>query len=117
MIGSTRAVRVLARAKPTDLRNGFDGLYGLVRNDLLHDPLDGSLYLFVNKRRKSAKILMWDGTGLCVYSKRLSRGCFACLWDQPPGEPVQLTHAELSLFLEGATLAKRFSKSPPEIRL
>ena len=54
MIGSTRAIRVFVRAVPTDLRKGFDGLYGLVCNEMGQDPLRGDLYLFMNARRTSA---------------------------------------------------------------
>lgn len=116
MIGSTRAVRVFARARPTDLRKGFDGLWGLIRNEFAHDPLDGDYFLFVNRSRTSAKVAHWDGTGICVYAKRLAKGRFACLWDREPGEPVRLTMAELTLFLEGAKLAGRLPISPAEIR-
>lgn len=115
MIGSTRAIRVYARARPTDLRNGFDGLYGLVVNELGRDPLEGDIVLFVNRTRKSAKALLWDGTGLCIYAKRLSRGRFACLWRDPKAREVMLTHAELSLFLEGAKLEEMRGVSPRQI--
>lgn len=114
MIGSTRAVRVWARAAPTDLRKGFDGLYHLVENELGADPLAGELFLFVNRRRSSAKVLLWDGTGLCVYAKRLEKGRFACLWSGPSGTPVKLTHSELALFLEGAALTGKLPLSPKE---
>ena len=116
MIGSTRAVRVFARNGPTDLRKGFDGLYALVVNELGQDPLAGDLYLFINSRRTSAKVLLWDGTGLCIYAKRISRGRFAQLWvDVSQGKPLALTHAELQLFMEGADIAGRLPISPPEI--
>ena len=98
MIGSTRSVRVLAYTKPTDMRKGFDGLFGLVKDHLGRDPLSGDLYLFVAGNRRRAKVLLWDGTGLCLYSKRLERGRFAQVWSDPPQE---LTMAELQLFLEG----------------
>ena len=118
MIGSTRAVRVFARRKPTDLRNGFDGLYGLVRNELGQDPLAGDLYLFVNRRRTSAKVLHWDGTGLCIYAKRLAKNRFTKLWEEAESKiPLTITQTELSLFLEGADLSKRLPISPPEIRI
>lgn len=118
MIGSTRAVRVYARNRPTDLRKGFDGLYALVLHELGRDPLDGDLFLFVNTRRTSAKVLLWDGTGLCIYAKRLARKRFSTLWtDLEDGRTLQMTHAELRLFLEGADLARRLPISPPEIRL
>ena len=102
MIGTTRSIRVFARARPTDLRKGFDSLYGLVRTELGQDPLRGDLFLFVNRRRSSAKVLHWDGTGLCIYAKRLSKGRFSALWgDAVAGDAVKLTRAELTLFLEG----------------
>jgi transposase len=117
MIGSSRAVRVFARRKPTDLRNGFDGLYGLVRTELGQDPLTGDLYLFVNRRRTSAKVLLWDGTGLCIYAKRLAKNRFTQLWaDGESTLPMTITQTELNLFLEGANLSKHLPISPEEIR-
>ena len=74
MIGSTRSVRVFAYSQPADMRKGFDGLYGLVREHLERDPLSGDMYLFVSGNRRRAKVLMWDGTGLCLYAKRLEKG-------------------------------------------
>ena len=118
MIGTTRALRVFARNRPTDLRKGFDGLYGLVLNELGQDPLKGDLFLFTNSRRTSAKVLLWDGTGLCIYAKRLARKRFSKLWsDAVEGKSLQLTQSELSLFLEGADLARRLPISPPEFRI
>jgi len=118
MIGSTRAVRVFARNRPTDLRKGFDGLYALVLNELGRDPLKGDLYLFVNTRRTSSKVLLWDGTGLCIYAKRLARNRFSKLWrDAAEVRTLQMTHAELRLFLEGADLAGRLPISPEEIHI
>lgn len=113
MIGSTRQVAVLAYAAPTDLRKGFDGLYALVRESLHRDPLSGDLYLFVNRSRKRAKVLLWDGTGLCIYAKRLEEGRFASLWQQPSATSVSLTMSELALFLEGSRYVGRFPLSPP----
>jgi transposase len=56
VIGSTRSARVLAYSQPADMRKGFDGLYGLVRQHLERDPLSGDLYLFVSGNRKRAKV-------------------------------------------------------------
>ena len=113
MIGSTRQVSVFAFGSPCDLRKGFDGLYSLVREHLDRDPLSGDLYLFVNRGRKRAKVLLWDGTGLCIYAKRLEQGRFACLWRAPGETSVTLTLSELQLFLEGSALVGRFPLSPP----
>jgi transposase len=117
MIGSTRSLRVFAYPAPCDLRKGFDALHGLVATDLGLDPLSGDCFLFCNRRRTSAKVLHFDGTGLCIYSKRLERGRFACLWAEGPGEPVRMTMTELALFLEGSRLAGRIPLSPPPVRL
>jgi transposase len=112
VIGSTRAVQVWARRAPTDLRNGYGGLYGIVKREFDRDPLSGDAFLFVNKRRKSAKVLLWDGTGLCIYSKRLARGVFSRLWGTHPGAPLCMTTSELALFLEGADVVGKLPISP-----
>ncbi len=112
MIGSTRQVTVWAYGAPADLRKGFDGLSGLVSQRLRQDPLSGDCYLFVNATRKRAKVLLWDGTGLCIYAKRLERGRFASLWRDQDAGVVRLTMSELQLFLEGSTLVGRVVLSP-----
>jgi transposase len=112
MIGSTRQVAVWAYGAPADLRKGFDGLSALVRQGLGQDPLSGDGYLFVNATRKRAKVLLWDGTGLCIYAKRLERGRFACLWRDATAAVVRLTMSELQLFLEGSALVGRITLSP-----
>jgi transposase len=112
MIGSTRQVTVWAYGAPADLRKGFDGLSALVTHTLERDPLSGDCYLFVNATRKRAKVLLWDGTGLCIYAKRLEQGRFACLWRDTTAGVVRLTMSELQLFLEGSTLVGRVPLSP-----
>jgi transposase len=110
----SRAVRVFAFPAPADLRNGYNGLFGLVQNKLNADPMCGDLFLFVNESRKLCKVLVWDGTGLCIFQKRLERGCFAKLW-RDDGQVVRLTQSELALFIEGCTLIDRRSLSPVAI--
>lgn len=113
MIGSTRQVSVYAYGAPVDMRKGFDGLSSLVERELGRDPLSGDLFLFVSRNRRMAKVLLWDGTGLCVYSKRLEQGQFASLWREPGGQRLQLTVNELQLFLEGSKLVGKMELSPP----
>ena len=112
MIGSTRQVAVFAFGGPIDMRKGFDGLAAVVTQDLGRDPLSGDVFLFVNRTRKRAKVLLWDGTGLCIYAKRLEQGRFACLWRETAGDTVRLTMSELALFLEGSSLVGRVKLSP-----
>jgi transposase len=111
ILGTTRAVRAFAYPRPTDLRKGYDGLFGLVKTGLGRDPLSGELFLFVNKRRDTCKVLMWDGTGLCIFQKRLARGRFASLWREDDAA-ARLTASELALFIEGCELIGRRTLSP-----
>lgn len=111
ILAPSRAVRVFAFPAPVDLRKGYDGLYGLVQAGLRQDPMSGDLFLFVNESRKLCKVLVWDGTGLCIFQKRLERGCFAKLW-RDDDQVVRLTQSELALFIEGCTLLDRRSLSP-----
>lgn len=113
MIGSSRRLRVFAYGAPVDMRCGFDGLHALVSNEMKQDVLEGELFLFVSRTRRRAKVLFWDGTGLVVYAKRLERGRFTAPWKSVEGKPgLEMTVAELALFLEGSTLAGRVSLSP-----
>ena len=71
------ATRVYLARGVTDMRMGFNGLYGCVTRLLERDPLSGHLFVFCNRRRTRLKILFWDGSGLWVCAKRLERGCFS----------------------------------------
>ena len=115
LMGSSRQLRIYAFAAPVDMRKGFDGLAALVREELRRDPTDGSLYLFVSRNRIRAKVLMWDGTGLCLYAKRLEEGRFAPLWRRERDGEVTLSMSELALYLEGCEEVGRRSISPPEV--
>jgi transposase len=94
------------------MRKGHDGLSVVVRDGLDRDALSGELFLFVSRDRKRAKVLLWDGTGLCLYAKRLERGRFSLLWREG-SETLRLTMNELQLFLEGSRLVGKVELSPP----
>lgn len=117
MIGSTRSVRVFAYTLPTDMRKGFDGLFGMVKSHLDQDPLSGDLFLFVARNRRRAKVLLWDGTGLCLYAKRIEKGKFAKLWAGEDVTDIELTMSELQLFLEGSRLVGKVPVSPEKLCL
>jgi transposase len=97
------------------MRKGFDGLSALVTRGLQRDPLNGDVYIFVSRNRVRAKVLHWDGTGLCIYGKRLERGRFASVWRDDGDAPVTLTVSELDLFLDGSTLVGRLTLTPPAL--
>jgi transposase len=110
-----RRVTVYAYAQPVDMRKGFDGLTALVTEGLHRDALSGDAFIFVSRNRVRAKVLHWDGTGLCIYAKRLERGRFARLWRDEGDAPITLTVSELDLFLEGSTMVGRVTLSPPPV--
>ena len=105
MFGVGAATRIYVAAGSIDMRKGFEGLYGLVRDKLQLEPLSGHLFLFSNAQRNRLKVLCWDGSGLWICAKRLERGRFA--W--PPAAAGQtkvvLSHEELALLLGGIDLA------------
>ena len=94
---------------PCDMRKGFNGLSHLVTWQLDKELLGGDAFLFLNRRKTTVKVLTYDGSGLCILHKRLSKGCFPSLWRGPPGEPVRLSADELAVFLDGADVLARKS--------
>ncbi len=81
--------------------------------------LSGDCFLFVGKDLRRAKVLLWDGTGLCVYQKRLEQGRFTAPWRKTPADraakSLRMTMSELSLFLEGSTWAGRVTLPEPMV--
>jgi transposase len=105
MFGLRLATKIYICVEAVDLRKGFDGLFGLVRDQLGEDPLSGHLFLFTNKMRTRLKALVWDGSGLWVCAKRLERGRFH--WPQPKTEMarnVLMRPEELAMLLNGIDL-------------
>lgn len=106
---------IYAVCAPTDMRRQHDGLTAIVRRALGHELTDGAMYLFTNRRRTIAKVLYFDGTGVCLFCKKLSRGRFAAPWNSPNETSVPLTDAELQLYLDGSHLVGRVALSPPRL--
>ena len=75
MFGLGPATKIYVGLDAVDMRKGFDGLYGLVRDHLGQDPLSGHLFLFTNRERTRLKALVWDGSGLWVCATYLSSHC------------------------------------------
>jgi transposase len=112
VIGSTRQVTVYAYARPVDMRKSFDTLAVLVKMELRREVLSGDVFVFVGKTRRRAKVLYWDGTGLCLFAKRLEKGRFAAPWQARNEGTLRWTMSELTLFLEGSELVGRVALSP-----
>ena len=79
MIGPSGTVRVLVATKPVDFRKGAEGLASLVREAMTADPFDGAIYVFRAKRADRIKLIYWDGTGVCLFAKRLEDRAFRWL--------------------------------------
>lgn len=69
-------IQIWLCTQPTDMRKSYDGLSALVSNHLKADPLSGQLFVFINKRKTHMKILYFDRSGYCIWSKRLEQGQF-----------------------------------------
>jgi transposase len=100
--------RIFVALEPVDLRQGFNGLYGLVQTRLQADPLIGHWFVFTNHRRNRLKVLYWDGSGLWLCTKRLEKGTFG--W--PPTDPagptaVPLSAEDFRLLVSGLELRSR----------
>jgi transposase len=93
---------IFLHTRPTDMRKGFDGLSGIVRDEFETDPLDGSMFLFINRRRDRMKILHWDGTGFWLYYKRLEAGTFEMI--QSDDKRVKIDATQLAMLLGGVSL-------------
>lgn len=108
MFGLGPATRIYLGLDPIDMRKGFNGLYGLVRDRLGQDPTSGHLFLFANKQRTRVKVLVWDGSGLWVCAKRLEKGRFRwpATTDQQESHCVTMRAEELAMLLNGLDPAR-----------
>jgi len=110
VFGFGPATRIYVAAGATDMRKHFDGLYGLVRDHLSCDPESGHVFLFTNARRNRLKLLVYDGSGLWICSKKLDGGRFR--WPETDGtvNKIVLSHEELTLLLGGIDLKQTRSR-------
>jgi transposase len=89
----------MVAAKPIDFRKGMDSLATLVKQALASDPFTGDVFIFRSKRSDRLKLLLWDGSGLCLVTKRLESGAFT--WPPVRDGAVTLTAAQLRLLFTG----------------
>ncbi len=113
MIGPTGAVKVMVATRPVDFRKGAERLAALVRETMGADPFSGAIYVFRAKRTDRIKLIFWDGTGVCLYAKRLKDGEFR--WPKVQDGVMRLTAAQLSALLEGLDW-RRVHEAPQDAR-
>ena len=107
MLNLASHARIFVHTGITDMRKGFSGLSGIVREQFQADPTDGSLFVFVNRRRDRIKILYWGQTGFCIWYQQLQKGTYQLPDEQTleGRETVEVTRAQLSLILDGIDLS------------
>lgn len=103
MLSLSPGIRYFLYRHPTDIRKSFDGLSGIIQNELAQNPLSGDVFIFLNKRRTHIKLLSFEGDGYALYYKRLERGTY-----ELPGfnsdKGSAITVAQLQLILGGISL-------------
>jgi transposase len=106
-----RAVRVYFATQPVNLRRSFDGLSNEIRHALGYDPLDGHLFVFLNRRKNQVKLIVWTRGGFTIVHKRLERGTFTFPARVTAGAAsVMIDAHELTMLLEGIDVSRAMAK-------
>ena len=105
--------RILVAREPVDFRKQIDGLAAVCEVQLREEPLDGTLFVFVNRRRTAMKMLVWTYGGFLMLYKKLEKGRFR--WPPLDADRGTITPAELAALMEGIDLsrAQRLSRWNP----
>jgi len=118
MLSIAPAPVIFMYADATDMRKSFTGLCGIIRGVFGDDPADGSLFLFVNKRRDRIKALRWEGDGFVIWYKRLEQGTFEVVPAAGREKRVRIDATQLAMILGGVRLEsvhrrKRYQRIGP----
>jgi transposase len=120
MLNLSPGIKIYVYTPVTDMRKGFNGLSGIVRSEFGADPADGSLFVFINRRRDRMKILHFDGGGFWLYYRLLEAGTFEELKGANDLCRLQIDATQLSMLLSGVSLVasrrrrKRYSEKRSE---
>lgn len=113
MTSFAQGTKVFLACQPVDMRKGFNGLAAQVATVIKMDPYCGHAFVFRGKRGDYVKVLYWDGSGLCLYAKRLEKGRF--VWPPIVDERFHMTSAQLALLLEGMDWRRTVAPMPPQL--
>jgi transposase len=120
MLSFASGMKIFVYTQVTDMRKGFNGLSGIVREEFEADPTDGSLFIFINRRRDRMKLLHFDGGGYWLYYRLLEAGTFEELKPKDDSCRLAIDATQLSMLLSGVSLVrsdrrrKRFSNAQSE---
>jgi len=96
--------RILVAREPVDFRKQIDGLAAICEVHLKEKPLDGTLFVFRNRRGSALKMLIWTHGGFLLLYKKLERGRFR--WPEMHADRTTITSAELAALMEGIDLSR-----------
>lgn len=97
--------KIYLHRAPVDMRKSFDGLFGIVKNELSMDVRQGGLFLFVNLRRNRVKLMYWDRDGIAIWQKRLEKGSLQHPQPSDDAKYLIIDDSELHLLLVGIELS------------
>ncbi len=90
--------------QPTDMRKSFNGLSGIIRNELDGNPCSGDVFIFINRSRNKIKLLHWQGIGFTLYYKRLEEGTFELFEYDPQVGSITLSYVQIVLLVDGLSI-------------
>jgi transposase len=88
------------------MRKGFDSLSGIVKSQMALDALNGSVFIFMNRRRTHIKLLLWEGDGFAIYYKRLEKGTYELPSVMGNSSTAAMDNRQLQFILQGVSLKK-----------
>jgi transposase len=91
-------------SQPADMRKSFDGLSGVVQNNLESNPCNGDVFIFINKRRDKIKLLHWQGISFTLYYKRLEKGTFELPEYDASAGSITISYTQLVMLVDGLTI-------------
>lgn len=106
IVSFSSTLKVFLYSQPCDMRKGFNGLYGLVINEMELNPLGDYLFVFISRNRSQLKMLYWDGDGLVLYNKRLEKGTFKRPTARIDAPNSQLLKEDIYMILRGIDFEK-----------
>lgn len=115
MLSLPASIRIYVAREAVDFRKAHDGLISIIRDQFGDDPFDGSLYLFLNRRKDRVKILQWDRDGFWLHYKRLEHGKFRIVLEGIR-ERVEIPRPELTMLLEGIDIEKKKIRKPFDVQ-
>lgn len=112
MMLPTSHVKIMVATSAVDMRFGFDRLAETVKTSLGFDPFCGSLFLFFNRSADRARLIYFDGSGSCMFSKRLEKGTFKVPARKGSELSLQIAATDLALLLEGVNVSRLIRPKP-----